>query len=114
MSWAMEEKDYSQRRACVLAGIEPKTYRYRRRRQDGGVSDALADGRRFRVLGVVDDFTRECLSLVADTSLSGARLARELDAVIAARGKPAMVVSDNGTELTSTAILRWQQETGVA
>src|SRR5690349_20126146 len=78
------------------------------------VSDALADSRRFRVLAIVDDFTRECLALVADTSLSGTRVARELDAVIAARGKPPLVVSDNGTELTSTAMLRWQQATGVA
>jgi len=74
------------------------------------VSDALADGRRFRVLAVVDDFSRECLALVADTSLSGQRVARELDAVIAWRGKPLTCVSDNGTELTSTAILRWCQE----
>lgn len=78
------------------------------------VSDAFVDGRRFRTLAVVDDFTRECLALVADTSLSGARVARELDAVIAVRGKPTTVVSDNGTELTSLAMLRWQQETGVA
>ncbi len=77
------------------------------------VSDTLGDGRRFRVLCVVDDFTRECLALVADTSLSGARVARELDAIAAARGWPASVVSDNGTELTSTAILRWSQERGV-
>jgi putative transposase len=74
------------------------------------VSDALGDGRRFRVLAIVDDFTRECLALVADMSLSGARVARELDALVAIRGKPLMVVSDNGTELTSTAILRWCQE----
>ena len=75
------------------------------------VSDAFACGRRFRILCVVDDFTRECLALVADTSLSGARVARELDAVLAARGKPLTVVSDNGTELTSTSVLRWSQET---
>jgi len=78
------------------------------------VSDAFADGRRFRVLCVVDDFTRECLGLVADTSLSGARVARELDAIIAVRGKPHCIVSDNGSELTSTAMLRWQHDTGVA
>ncbi|RJT20300.1 transposase [Mesorhizobium waimense] len=59
------------------------------------VSDAFTDGRRFRVLAVVDDFTRECLALVADTSLSGARVARELDAIIARRGKPCTIVSDN-------------------
>jgi putative transposase len=78
------------------------------------VSDALGDGRRFRILAVVDDFTRECLSLVADTSLSGARVARELDALVAQWGEPGMVVSDNGTELTSTAMLRWQMQSGVA
>ena len=74
------------------------------------VSDAFTDGRRFRILTVVDDFTRECLALVADTSLSGVRVARELDALIARRGKPLTVVSDNGTELTSTAILKWSQD----
>ena len=191
MSWAIEEKDYSQRRACQLVGVAPKVFRHRTRRGDDGalrarllalaaerrrfgyrrlhlllkregtsvnhkklfriyreeklvvrkrggrkralgtrapivvpqgpnqrwsldfVSDALGDGRRFRVLAIVDDFTRECLALVADTSLSGARVARELDAVIARRGKPHTIVSDNGTELTSTAILVWQQVTGV-
>jgi putative transposase len=75
--------------------------------------DQLSDGRRFRILAVVDDFTRECLALVADTSLSGRRVGRELDAIVARRGKPAACVSDNGTELTSMAILRWSQETGV-
>jgi putative transposase len=77
------------------------------------LSDQLSDSRRFRVLAVVDDFTRECLALVADTSISGRRTARELDAVIARRGKPFSIVSDNGTELTSMAILNWCQETGV-
>jgi len=73
-------------------------------------SDALTDGRRFRILVVIDDFTRECLTLVADTSLGGARVARELDAIIAVRERPAACVSDNGTELTSTAIQRWWQD----
>jgi putative transposase len=70
------------------------------------LSDALTDGRRFRILAVVDDFTRECLCLVADTSLSGRRVARELDAVIALRGRPLLCVSDNGTELTSMMALK--------
>jgi putative transposase len=69
------------------------------------VSDQMTDCRRFRVLTVVDDCTRECLALVADTSLSGLRVARELEALIVRRGKPAMIVSDNGTEFTSNAIL---------
>src|SRR3974390_3717476 len=64
------------------------------------VSDQLTDGRRFRIFAVVDDCTRECLALVADTSLSGSRVARELDRLIRQRGAPATIVSDNGTELT--------------
>ena len=74
------------------------------------VSDALTDGRRFRILTIVDDFTRECLGLVADTSLSGSRVARELDAIIGRRGAPLTLVSDNGTELTSMAVLRWSED----
>src|SRR3546814_19624906 len=76
-----------------------------------GVQRVLFRSRRIRILAVVDDFTRECLALVADTSLSGARVARELHAILAVRGvPPLMIVSDNGTELTSLAILRWTQE----
>jgi len=77
------------------------------------LSDAFSDGRRFRILAIVDDFTRECLALVPDTSLPGLRVARELDALIASCGRPAMCVSDNGTELTGMAILRWSQEARV-
>lgn len=77
------------------------------------VSDALTDGRRFRVLAIVDDFSRECLALVADSSLSGQRLTRELDAIIKQRGKPKTIVSDNGTEMTSIAVLKWCQETDI-
>jgi len=78
------------------------------------VSDQFTDGRRFRILTVVDDCTRECLALVADTSLSGARVARELDRLMIERGKPKMVVSDNGSELTSNAILTWADHTRLA
>ena len=191
MAWAIEEKCYSQRRACGLIGLDPKTYRYASRRPDdaavrtrlkelalerrrfgyrrlhillrregielnhkklfrlyreeklavrrrGGrkramgtrrplempltpnqrwsldfVSDQMTDGRRFRILTVIDNCTRECLALVADTSLSGRRVARELDAIIAQRGRPDMIVSDNGTEYTSNAILGWADESGV-
>ena len=74
------------------------------------VSDAFTDGRRFRVLAVIDDYSRECLALVADTSLSGQRVTRELDAIIVRRGKPKTIVSDNGTELTSMAVLKWCQD----
>lgn len=74
------------------------------------VSDQLTDGRRFRVLTIVDDCTRECLGLVADTSLSGLRVARELDQITKKRGKPSMIVSDNGSEFTSNAILQWTDQ----
>lgn len=71
------------------------------------VHDQLATGRRFRVLNIVDDVTRECLRAVPDTSISGLRVVRELAALITERGKPGMIVSDNGTELTSNAVLAW-------
>ncbi|QAS83253.1 IS3 family transposase (plasmid) [Rhizobium acidisoli] len=77
------------------------------------VSDQFTDGRRLRILTVVDDCTRECLALVADTSLSGLRVARELDRIIEERGKPRMIVSDNGSEFTSNAILQWADRTKV-
>ena len=186
MTWAVREKGYSQRRACRLVSLHPKSYRYaskrsgdeglrvhlrelasqRRRfgyrrlglllvrqgirvnhkklyrlykeerltvRKRGGrkralgtrapmtipqdqnlrwsldfVMDTLVSGRRFRILTVVDDFTRECLGLVADTSLTGPRVVRELDRIVEVRGCPRMIVSDNGTELTSNTILAWQ------
>jgi putative transposase len=173
----MTEKNYNQRRACALAGLDPRVYRrrssrpedqglrlrlkelsgerrrcgYRRLhillnregwkvnwkklyriyreegltvRKRGGrkraigtrapmaipqgpnqrwsldfVSDSLSDGRRFRVLCVIDDFSRECLACVVDTSLSGQRVARELDNIARLRGSPCMVVSDNGTDV---------------
>lgn len=188
MSWAIEDRGYSQRRACVLVGMAPRVYRYRSTRSSdaglrkrlrelaaerrrfgyrrlhllleregvsvnwkklyrlyreerltvkkrGGrkralgtrapmaipqeanqrwsldfVSDTLADGRRFRILCVIDDFSRECLATVVDNSLSGERVARELDAIAERRGYPCMIVSDNGTELTSNAMLSWQEE----
>ncbi len=74
------------------------------------VHDQLVAGRRFRVLNIVDDVTRECLAAVADTSISGKRVVRELGNLIAERGAPKMIVSDNGTELTSNAVLAWSRE----
>ena len=75
--------------------------------------DVLADGRRFRVFAAVDDFTRECLALTVDTAISGARVVRELGRIAELRGRPCMIVSDNGTELTSNAVLAWSHETGI-
>ena len=71
------------------------------------VSDSLSDGRRFRILCIVDDFSRECLAAVVDSSLGGVRVVRELERLALERALPETVVSDNGTELTSGAVLRW-------
>jgi len=74
------------------------------------VSDSLSCGRWFYILIEIDDFSRDCLAAVVDTSLSGERVARELDRIAQMRGYPCLVVSDNGTELTSNAILKWQED----
>jgi putative transposase len=71
------------------------------------IADTLSDGRRFRILCVVDDFSRECLACVVDTSLSGVRVVRELERLTDQRATPEVIVSDNGSELTSVAVLRW-------
>src|SRR6202046_50386 len=70
------------------------------------VSDTLSDGRRFRILCIVDDFSRECLATVVDTSLGGVRVVRELERLATERAVPQVMVSDNGTELTRGGALR--------
>ena len=74
------------------------------------VHDQFACGRRFRVLNIVDDVTRECLAAIPDTSISGRRVARELTTIIRRRGRPGMIVSDHGTEFTSNAMLAWTEQ----
>lgn len=86
--------------------LDPRHGHSDRWRSHGSMSDQLTDGRRFRILTVVDDCTRECLALIADTSLSGARVARELATLFDARGKPQTIVSDR-------AIVRhWSEDNG--
>lgn len=77
------------------------------------VHDLLATGRRFRMLNIVDDVTRECIGAAVDTSISGRRVVRELTDLIAERGRPKLIVSDYGTELTSNAVLAWSGDVGV-
>jgi putative transposase len=74
------------------------------------VHGQMANGRRFRVLNIMDDVTHECLGAIPDTSISGQRVARELDTIVERRGKPGMIVSDNGPELTCRAIFAWAGE----
>jgi putative transposase len=78
------------------------------------VHDTLHNGRRIRTLNVVDDCTREALAIEVDTSISGARVARVLDRIACERGAhPKTLVMDNGTELTSLAMLAWSSRTRV-
>jgi putative transposase len=78
------------------------------------VSDALWNGRRIRLWAIVDDFSRECLKIVVDTSMGGFRVAHELNQLVLKRGKPEEIISDNGTEFTSNAILAWAYEKQVS
>jgi putative transposase len=78
------------------------------------VHDQFANGRRFRILNIVDDVTRECLAAIPDTSIPGRRVARELTVLIDRRGKPGMIVSDNGTEFTCNAMLSWSEDKQIA
>ena len=77
------------------------------------VAQRLADGRWIRVLTVVDQFTRECLVLHADTALSGEKVALALDAVVARRGAPQSITVDNGTEFASRAMDVWAYQNRV-
>ena len=74
------------------------------------VHDALESGSRIRTLNIVDDFTRECLAIEVDTSLSGTRVARVLDQIALTRGYPTTIVMDNGTELTGIAMACWARD----
>jgi putative transposase len=71
------------------------------------VHDRLADGRSFRILSVVDSYTRECLALEAETSFASRRVTRVLDGVMANRERPQSIRMDNGPELTSRHFLAW-------
>ena len=92
-------------RAPILVQVKPNA-----RWSLDFVHDQLACGRRFRILNIVDDVTRECLAAIPDTSISGLRVVRELMTRIERRGKPQTIMSDNSTEFTSNAILRWSKE----
>jgi len=77
------------------------------------VSDSMATGQTVRVLTVVDDYTRECLAMETDTSLSGWRVRRVLDRITGERGRPEAIVVDNGPEFRSRAMESWSEQRGV-
>lgn len=77
------------------------------------VSDQLSNHRRFRVLNIVDDFSREIVGQLTEFSISGQRVARFLNQMMETRGKPSSITCDNGTEFTSKAMFFWSKESGV-
>jgi putative transposase len=77
------------------------------------VHDQLADGRRIRILNIVDDFSRVCVGQLVDLSISGARMVRLLDELSDTRGLPNTLVLDNGPEMTSKAMFFWSRKHGV-
>jgi putative transposase len=99
------------RKAALWRGEKPEAAGYRNDRWSMDfMSDQLADGRRIRTLNVIDDHTRECLATEVDTSLSGHRVCRVLDRLVAERGHPKRILTDNGPEFTSKALDRWAYE----
>jgi putative transposase len=77
------------------------------------ITDALTEGRKFRSLNIVDDFSRECLAAEVDTSLPGARVVRVLERLREQRGLPQVLVTDNGPEFAGRALDLWAYEHGV-
>ena len=77
------------------------------------MSDSLIDGRRIRLLCILDDYSRLCLSMDVDTSITGERVTRVLECLITQHGKPEVLVMDNGPEFTSRAMLLWGQQQGI-
>ncbi len=77
------------------------------------VHHQLADGRPFRILNIIDDFSRVCVDPIIDLSISGERLARYLNQLAEMRGLPKSIVLDNGPEMTSKALFFWRQKTKV-
>ena len=111
----LKEKSYSQRLACSLAGLDLRVYR-RKLSPSGGAElrvrtkELATECRRFRVSNVIDDYSTECLAAVVDTLISGTRAAREGDWIAEICGDPAQAAGDYGTELTSNAMVKWQED----
>lgn len=103
-----KKKCPAERRGKPEAVISPNT-----RWSFDFVSDAIANGRRIRVLTVIDEATRECLALEVDTSLTGKRVVSVLNRIAFFRGYPKGVLTDNGPEFTSIAMSEWAYEKNI-
>lgn len=103
-------KRAGRKRALGIRGSYLKATRPNEKWSLDFVHDALANGRKIRLLTIIDEFTRECLKIEVDTSLNGRRVQQALEKLIEGRGKPEMIMSDNGTEFTSNGMLNWIEE----
>ena len=93
--------------------VTPKAVRPNQKLSMDFVSAKTLDGHWFRVLTAIDQFTRECLALVADRALNGHRVALALSQVIAERGVPESITADNGSEFSGKAMDAWSYQCGV-
>ncbi len=75
--------------------------------------DTLEDGRRVRLLAVVDDFTRACLAIEVDTSIGGRRVVEVLQRLVETRARPAVLITDNGPEFVGRALDAWAYAQGI-
>ena len=103
----LKRKRVKRRRAAVVRRQPEKASRPNERWAMDFMHDEFADGRKFRVLTVIDVFTRECLALEARRSFRGHDVAAVLSELIASHGKPQVIQSDQGTEFTSLAMDHW-------
>lgn len=78
------------------------------------VQDRLADGRKFRLLAIIDVFTRECLKIDVAFSLRGTHVVSALEELMTERGRPGAIQSDNGTEFTSNKVLEWASQRDIS
>ena len=77
------------------------------------MSDSLADGRKFRLLNVIDDYNRQSLAIEVDTSLPSQRVIRVLENLIDQRGKPSNIRTDNGPEFISHQLQIWCEKNSI-
>lgn len=105
-------KQAKRRKMPVQKPIIPPTAKDQRWSMDF-MNDSLYDGRRFRILNIIDDFGREALLGHADFSISGVRLVRLMDRIKETRQLPRQIVVDNGPEFTSKAFLEWADKNHV-
>jgi putative transposase len=103
----LKRKKPRRRRAAVARKEKQEVKKPNERWAMDFMHDALFDGRTFRVLTVIDVFTRECLALEVRRSFKGEDVARVLSNIIACRGKPKTIQCDQGTEFTSMAMDHW-------